>query len=371
MQLIGQDAGFDFDEETRWRDIFLEGDCDDGTRRLARQLGWEAAFDKLIADGATDFHHKLDATATAANAKAPLLAPPTEDAPAAPAADASVADLTAPLSGLTVSTAAAGPFANREHVSGHWCGTRSSGNDAVVALEWTLALRRDGAITAFGAGLRPGTAGDGGDDGEELAFGSLIGSVDLAAGTAELTESYADGQKLVFTADLEASEDGATVLKGTWVDTADPANSGGFAVELQPAAGADHAGLWIGEAVPDPAFADDVPTNPIVWALTYRRSPPPEMPHFWGAGYFDDAGDIPGSPVLFYTLQGGTGSTRTPDGFVKRYSAPVPAELSVNYTEIKTTGVEGPGGGVALVGQWANPLEGCFGNFGAQLQGGS
>lgn len=43
--------------------------------------------------------------------------------------------------------------------------------------------------------------------------------------------------------------------------------------------------------------------NPIVWALTLRPAASSALSAF-GAGFFEDAGDVPGEPVLMYTLRG-------------------------------------------------------------------
>lgn len=67
------------------------------------------------------------------------------------------------------------------------------------------------------------------------------------------------------------------------------------------AAGPRHvSGLWLGEAVPAEEFAD-VPRNPIAWSLTLLQ---PAAVTAFGCGYFDDAADVPGQPVLFYLLRG-------------------------------------------------------------------
>lgn len=43
------DRGFRFEDEKNWRDLFLEGSCDDAVRELCKELGWEKDLDKLIA----------------------------------------------------------------------------------------------------------------------------------------------------------------------------------------------------------------------------------------------------------------------------------------------------------------------------------
>lgn len=41
MRMLGMGGGLDFSEESGYRDVFLEGKCDDGCLELARMLGWE------------------------------------------------------------------------------------------------------------------------------------------------------------------------------------------------------------------------------------------------------------------------------------------------------------------------------------------
>lgn len=85
-----------------------------------------------------------------------------------------------------------------------------------------------------------------------------------------------------------------------WKLTGKCESGGTFRVELVPE-GSDHfSGLWRGEAIPDPSFDRvDVPTNPITWALSYGfDSLEPGFPPIVGAGYFDDAADIPDDPIL-------------------------------------------------------------------------
>ncbi len=39
--LMGISGGLDFDEQTAYRDVFLEDTCDNGCRIIAQQLGLE------------------------------------------------------------------------------------------------------------------------------------------------------------------------------------------------------------------------------------------------------------------------------------------------------------------------------------------
>merc|ERR1712166_688171 len=132
----------------------------------------------------------------------------------------------------------------------------------------------------------------------------------------------------------------------------------------------------------------------------------------FGCGFFDDSGDIPGMPVLFYTLQheaeggdgggaggagddgagGASGGVGAGDGdaaggsaggdagaladaataaatsegpsFVKLYEEPIPHR--VQYAEIKQ-GVDGTGQ-ATLAGSWSNVLEATMGVFAARLE---
>ena len=50
-----------------------------------------------------------------------------------------------------------------------------------------------------------------------------------------------------------------------------------------------------------------IPVNPIRWTLSILNSATNEgesLPEVFGSGYFDDAADVPGRPLLFYALQG-------------------------------------------------------------------
>jgi hypothetical protein len=150
------------------------------------------------------------------------------------------------------------------------------------------------------------------------------------------------------------------------------------AADRQPRgrAGPSHvSGLWIGEAVPSPEFAHDTSSNPIRWSLTLlepvaSRLPAPAptagVPSIFGAGYFDDAGDIPGSPVLFYTLRGHWDVVGQDVVFVKTYvSAQITDDLTVLY---RGKLAAGPDGAWVLTGTWHNQLEGTHGTFACRLE---
>ena len=95
------------------------------------------------------------------------------------------------------------------------------------------------------------------------------------------------------------------------------------------------SGLWLGEAVPSEDLKEEfIPNNPITWSLTLLQAKAGGSggPSAFGGGFFDDCGDVPGSPVLLYTLSGSwepqTGAVK----LTKKYcSHAVPEELAVSY----------------------------------------
>jgi hypothetical protein len=252
-----------------------------------------------------------------------------------------------------------------------------------------------GPISAFGCRV---TCASDGDGVTTTTYTALHGVVDLVVGRAELSST--DG-KLVFEGDVvvpssDSSSDarsdagsdiaGAT-FEGRWRDTTANA-SGSFTLTLvsSPEPGI-HAGLWVGEAAPVEELQGDVPFNPIKWCLCHRADAPPGQPAIYGVGYFDDAGDVPGQPVLFYTLRGerddnyaAGGQDAAADGrgsgggggsgggvMLKVYEPPVPEALTVRYCDMALT-VNADGASV-LTGRWVNELEGTAGTFTATLVG--
>merc|ERR1719399_1753396 len=136
------------------------------------------------------------------------------------------------------------------------------------------------------------------------------------------------------------------------------AQSGGTAVEA-PTCHLQHiSGLWMGEAI---CTSDStVPTNPIRWSLSAVPHQPPPAPTLWGSGFFDDSGDVPGEPCLFYVLKGsftpdaGDGSVGAVE-FSKQYvSMQVPAGLTVQYRGRLARHEDGT---TVMSGTWTNPLE--------------
>lgn len=90
-------------------------------------------------------------------------------------------------------------------------------------------------------------------------------------------------------------------------------------------------------------------------------------PTLFGAGFFDDAGDVPGSPLLYYTLRGQWDPLINAVRFTKHYeSSKVPAELTVEY--VGQLQPRGPDGQPVLTGTWTNMFEGTSGTFACRLE---
>lgn len=124
------------------------------------------------------------------------------------------------------------------------------------------------------------------------------------------------------------------------------------------------AGLWLGQASPDDSLKYDTPVNPIAWSLALV--PPAGGPSAFGAGFFDDAGDIPGAPVLVFTLTGSWDAATGKVDLTKRYTnRNIPEELTVEYTGALHREASG---GISIKGTWINALEGTFGVFACLLE---
>ena len=139
----------------------------------------------------------------------------------------------------------------------------------------------------------------------------------------------------------------------------------GAAGAPEPPARKHYSGLWIGESRPDPSFPD-VAVNPIKWALSLLT---PDggggAVSAFGAGFFDDAGDIPGMQILHYTVNGTFDAASGSVKLKKQYLPPIPPELVVHYEGRLSIGEDGQ---PVIAGQWHNALEGTFGVFGCHLE---
>jgi hypothetical protein len=369
---ISRVGGFVFDGDQQYRDVFCGGNCDETARATAEKLGWLEELDKVIAVESARF--RSEPAATAATTATTVVPVPGPDATAAPPALAGAA---APALRVTSGGVGVGEdYTNEEvadakdvgaefisvgHASGLWQGVLSTdgcddADDFEILLSLMCSRVAQGPVSAFGCRA---TTNDG--DGVGPTYTALHGTFDVNSSKVQL--SSCDGQ-VVFTGYLElCAASNPTLSGGNWRDDASGA-SGTFTCTLASSSAENAAGLWLGEAAPDVALAHEVPLNPIKWCLVHRSNPAPGQPAMYGVGFFDDAGDVPGNPVLFYTLQG---SCESGDEFLKVYEPPVPAILTVAYTDVKRA-ADGPAdGGIALVGAWSNSLEGTTGTFVASL----
>lgn len=227
-------------------------------------------------------------------------------------------------------------------LSGLWVGSVRG-----EPVRWALVLASGRPVSAFGCALQ--AAGG--------ALPTLRGTCEREAVT--LRQVAGDGAELgTYAGVVRAGEDGQPVLSGTFTAAdaaAEPESSPAeFAVRLEEPSAAHESGIWAGRATPDESVTD-CPVNPITWVLSIVR----ETGDAFGCGFFDDAGDIPNQPLLFYTLRG----TADSDGKLalqKVYCPPVPPELTVDYDGTVQEG--------KISGSWTNALEGTFGSFEARLQ---
>eukprot|EP00035_Acanthoeca_spectabilis_P006808 m.129479 g.129479 ORF g.129479 m.129479 type:complete len:649 (+) comp13676_c0_seq1:70-2016(+) len=350
--------GFVFEGDNQYRDVFCEGNCDDTAKAAAEKLGWLGDLEALIAADAAKFRPAdgKDGGADAAAAPAAVSAPAS--APGPPLKTAEAGDASTEGNELAAAATAVEAVMASGHMSGVWRGevVTDGAEDIAEPLEWTLSLMgpkvAQGVITAFGCRYTAGS------DGGPPTYTALHGKVDFLKG--EVSLSSCDGT-VVFTADLVLGA-ASPSLKGRWRDTT-ARKEGDFVCSLNPRTPGVQAGLWVGEAAPIEALKHEVPLNPVKWCLTHSSDPVDGRPSIYGVGFFDDAGDFPGQPVLFYTLRG---DPAVPSSFLKVYEPPVPAVLNVGYTEVALS--EGEQGQPMLSGKWENALEGTSGTFTAALQ---
>ena len=297
--------------------------------------------------------------------------------------------------------------------AGLWVGQsvpNSPGSGLPRPIRWSLCLSAgEQVVSAFGAGRGRPSQGEG-----ELTL--LWGHFSAADGIVLLHElpaarGAADEEAVQYAGHLSVVE-GQPTLKGTWRQATEPPTSGVFGVRLEerPAwvnptpppppeltkqgsnsgagevaaaayralfstlrhlrrvagGGEEHdvcAGLWTGECVPDPSLAaDNVPVNPIKWALSLGGDGAPSA---YGGGFFDDSDDIPGQPVLLFSLRGRFSPAERRLTLTKSYASPsVPDCLVVHYDAMLCH----EGGRITLRGTWDNTLEATCGTFRCTLQ---
>ncbi|KNC55984.1 thioester reductase domain-containing protein [Thecamonas trahens ATCC 50062] len=246
------------------------------------------------------------------------------------------------------------------HVSGVWTGTAMAKSGEVDhELTWVLTLApRPRFPSAFGAALGPDDSGAGSSDGAgevEVLMGSVARRfVDVSSPTRRYGATYSvDGDGLVW-------------LKGVWRPV-DGDDGGPFAACCTRGEGAETeflAGLWIGEAVPHPELAPFfIPTNPVMWSMAVDK----RAGRVFGAGFFEDSGDVPGSPVLTFTLAGRVDAASGAVTVVKHYDAS--HEATHGYDVEYTGAIEaGPDGLSRFTGSWRNVKGGSYGEATAVLQ---
>lgn len=256
-------------------------------------------------------------------------------------------------------------------------GQRLQDGNAVAPLHWVVTLASQAVEpSAFGAALLP-----------ELPHGGgvtvLRGSWDRGRRRLQLTEGRPGGAPVAYEGKLVPGSGAQPVtILGTWRDGSD---SGSFVVAAEPEDAAAHvSGLWLGHAVPSPDLADFlIPTNPIRWALTLQ----PSSGRCFGAGYFDDSGDVPGKPVLFFTMDGTVAADQL--RLTKRYEEVESGQTDGIEVLYEGRLVDGPGGSDAapassssgagagsaatapradggacwLQGTWRNEHGGSYGSF--------
>lgn len=246
-----------------------------------------------------------------------------------------------------------------QHASGVWVGQVLGANRARPAL-WVLTLIADAPTpSAYGASIAP----DGG-----ILF--LHGDWNANSRSLRLIERSRSWHR-VFVATLQETE-GVLSFQGTWLDSVTK-ETGPFACCKEPDnAGTYISGLWLGQAVPDASLADFmIPTNPVRWSLALLQKAPGGVPTVFGMGYFDDSGDIPNKPLLYFTLRGDWNPETRKVQFVKEYES---AEETDGF-EVKYEGslesernVEGEAEVLWLKGTWKNEKGGSFGHFSARRQ---
>jgi hypothetical protein len=220
-------------------------------------------------------------------------------------------------------------------------------------------LASQGGLKAFGSTYDVTPSSEEGGN-SNISYSFLSGTFSSKTNKVSIAKEALDGSKkgeTMYHGTLNISDDGTATIRGTWEARK---AQGTFTVKLEPTSDDDQSGLWTGECIPEEGQVD-VPHNPITWTIAKRSSAGNE-PKFFGAGYFDDAGDIPGQPILKYILREiGDDSTT----FQKVYCHPLPSDACVSYTNV-TFGVQD--GTLSLKGQWLNLFEGTHGVFGACME---
>jgi fatty acid CoA ligase FadD9 len=243
--------------------------------------------------------------------------------------------------------------------SGLWVGQALETKENVPTgasreLRWVLSVTAT-APSAFGGEAVLGEDGPNG-------CRPLTGDWDRGANQLRLRR-LGGPDETVYTGRLKFDPvDSSWSITGTWLAAAAggrPGAAGHFAARREPKLPGQTSGLWLGQADPAAelaAFA--IPTNPIRWALAVVGG------CAFGAGYFDDAGDVPGQPVLHFSLFGTLGE----DGrlkITKEYEQAADQQgYRVEYAAALRFETEPDGRPRALLeGTWRNEAAGSHGRF--------
>jgi len=185
-------------------------------------------------------------------------------------------------------------------------------------IQWVLSLSSFSEPQAFGSESRPSSFAGG------SAALVLAGTWTHAGNVVELTTRPTNALDPCATFTPRAYrgrlvfEQGAWVIKGTWtllpplpgvggnVGISNTRSQNGFFACTADGEG----GLWLGQLPPHESLADFcLPTNPLRWVLAFTKSPSrdssgDQSATVAGAGCFSDSGDVPGQPILCFTLSG-------------------------------------------------------------------
>lgn len=225
-------------------------------------------------------------------------------------------------------------------------------------LTWVLTLTgAPGFPSAFGA-----------SDNATL----LIGTFEPTSGMLTLRESLVGAPVEAMTIyrarqQAIAPSQGVACFAGTVTRPRDQASSSFYVLlvdEADASAQPYLAGTWVGAATPAPELAPfAIPTNPIQFAMAVPRGRGP----LFGAGFFDDAADVEGQPVLCFAVTGshdGEGNV----SLRKLYEASEARHYDVRYDgRLRVREANSAGPAAVLEGAWTNATASTHGNFRAQL----
>jgi len=242
------------------------------------------------------------------------------------------------------------------NTSGLWVGQLVIANNGpTTPLEWVLTfLPSYGYPTSFGS--------------SRLATHALHGEFKVETKSFELHEVCVETNEEVaqYRGAVTRSADGSLCIKGDAIvmDEMHQKHTGVFACRHEDVDPNVHlTGLWGGDARPDVSLSDFfIPNNPIQWSCAVLKS----RNSINGAGYFNDSGDIPNQPVLFFVVRGTVDSATGKATFKKIYQKCPQTDGYV--VEYEGTLVQPEAGGKwALTGTWKNPKGGSFGDFSCTL----